>query len=98
METTKPEEAVGEAASKVKDAAGELLDNAGTQISDAAKELGAKAQQVYTDFAGLVREATGERPFAALAIAAGVGFILGMLRAANRATSDSSRRDWSNRK
>lgn len=97
METTKVEGSLSEATSKVQEAAGDLLENAGTQISAKTRELGNKTQQLYTDFAGIVRESTVERPFAALAIAAGVGFLLGMLRTANRRRPDDSRRDWTNR-
>lgn len=97
METTKPEGFLSEAAGKVQHVAGDLLDDAGTQVSEKARELGDKARQLYTDFAGIVRDSTVERPFAALAIAAGVGFLLGMLRTANRPRADDSGRDWKNR-
>jgi ElaB/YqjD/DUF883 family membrane-anchored ribosome-binding protein len=59
-----------------------------------SRNWGDKAQQLYTDFMGILRESTVERPFAALAIAAGVGFLLGLLRAANRPRPGTSGRDW----
>ncbi|WP_168787703.1 CsbD family protein [Paraburkholderia aromaticivorans] len=97
METTKAEGTLREAAGDVKQAAGDLLDSAGAQVSGTAKELSGKAQQLYADFADVVRESTLERPFAALAIAAGLGFILGALRTANRSRSDNGRSDWRDR-
>lgn len=97
METTKGEGALREAVGDVQQAAGDLLGDAGAQVSGKAKELSGKAQQLYTDLADVIRESTLERPFAALAIAAGVGFILGALRATNRARPDNGRSDWRDR-
>lgn len=99
METTKPEGSSTEGTGSIKQAAGDLLDEAGSQVSGTTRELGDKAQQLYTDFAGIVRDATVERPFAALAIAAGAGFVLGLLSSANRPrTNDGGRgskhRNW----
>ena len=74
METTKAEGTLREVAGDVQQAAGDLLGSAGAQVSGTAKELSGKAQQLYADFVDVVRESTVERPFAALAIAAGVGF------------------------
>ncbi|MFL9922120.1 CsbD family protein [Paraburkholderia fungorum] len=93
METTKAEGTLRENAGDVQQAAGDLLGSAGAQVSGTAKELSGKAQQLYADFADVVRESTVERPFAALAIAAGVGFILGALRAAGRSRPDHGRSD-----
>jgi len=97
METTKAEGAQKEVAGNVQQSTGELLSDVGAQVSGTAKELSGKAQQLYADFAEVVRESTVERPFAALAIAAGVGFILGALRAANRSRPDSGVGDWRDR-
>jgi uncharacterized protein YjbJ (UPF0337 family) len=93
MESTKGEGTLREIAGDVQQAAGDLLGNAGAQVSGTAKELSGKAQQLYADFADVVRESTVARPFAALAIAAGVGFILGALRAPNRSGPDYDRSD-----
>jgi uncharacterized protein YjbJ (UPF0337 family) len=97
METTKGEGTLREVAGDVQQAAGNLLDNAGAQVSGTARELGGKAQQLYADFADVVRESTVERPLAALTIAGGVGFILGALYAANRSRPDNVRSDWRDR-
>lgn len=97
METTKPAGSLSEAAGKVQQAAGNFLDDAGTQVSAKASELGDKAQRLYTDFAGIVRESTVERPFTTLAMAVSVGFLLGTLRAANRPRADGSARNRKDR-
>lgn len=91
METTKLEGTLREAAGSVEETVGSVLGDTGTQMSGKAKELGGKAQQLYADFAEIVRESTTERPIAALAIAAGVGFILGALHAASRSKADYDR-------
>jgi uncharacterized protein YjbJ (UPF0337 family) len=93
METTDGEGTLREAVGDVQQAAGDLLGDAGAQVSGKARELSGKAQQVYADLADVVREATVERPFAALAVAAGIGFVLGALRSVNRARSNNSRDD-----
>ncbi|MBV8261979.1 MAG: CsbD family protein [Paraburkholderia sp.] len=88
METTEADGSLREAAGKVQQAAGDLLGDAGVQVSGKARELRAKAQQLYADLASVARESTLERPLTALAIAAGAGFILGLLRAASRQNRD----------
>ncbi|WNC95448.1 CsbD family protein (plasmid) [Paraburkholderia sp. FT54] len=96
METTNID-GMREAAGDVQRAAANLLNDGGAQIGAAASELGGKARQLYADFAEVVRESTVEKPVAALAIAAGVGFILGALHAANRSRSNQVRGDWRDR-
>lgn len=97
METTKGEGALTEVAGDLQQAAGDVLGDTGEQISGKARELSGKAQQLYADFADVVRESTVEQPFTALAIAAGVGFILGALHAATRVRPDNYRGDWRDR-
>lgn len=97
METTKGEGTVSEAAGDLQEAAGDVLSDASEQVSGKAKELSGKAQQLYADFADVVRESTVEQPFTALAIAAGVGFILGALHAATRVGYGNGRGDWRDR-
>ncbi|RFU48936.1 CsbD family protein [Paraburkholderia sp. DHOC27] len=91
METPDGDETLREDAANVKQAADDLLGDATAQVSEKAKELSGKAQQLYTDFADVLRVSTVERPFSALAIAAGVGFILGALHATSRRQPDYSR-------
>jgi uncharacterized protein YjbJ (UPF0337 family) len=93
MDTTKSEATLREVAGDVQQAAGELLDDVGAQVSGTAKVLSGKAQRLYADFADVMRESTVARPLAALAIAAGVGFILGALHAATRSRPDNVRGD-----
>ncbi|KXU83861.1 general stress protein CsbD [Paraburkholderia monticola] len=98
METRKEEGTLQEMTGSAQQAAGDLLGDVGAQVSGAAKELSDKAQQLYADFADVVRESTVERPFAALAIAAGVGFVLGTLHAATRSRPNDVRHDWRDRR
>jgi uncharacterized protein YjbJ (UPF0337 family) len=93
METTNAEGTLREVSGHVQEAVGGLLGDTGAQLSGKAKELGGKAQKLSADFAEIVRDTTAERPLMALGIAAAVGFVLGMLRAANRPGPDSVRRD-----
>jgi ElaB/YqjD/DUF883 family membrane-anchored ribosome-binding protein len=97
MSMTKDEGQAAEVAGNVQEIGKNLLNTAGAQIGVTAKELSDRAQQLYADFADVVRESTVERPFAALAIAAGAGFILGALYAANRSASDDNRGGWRDR-
>lgn len=91
METTKVEGTLREITGHVQEAVGDVLGDTGAQVSGKAKELGGKAQKLYADFADIVRESTVERPLVALGIAAAVGFVLGMLRTANRAEPENVR-------
>lgn len=83
MESTDEDDAVKQAAADVQQAAGNLLGAAEAKAGTTAKELSDRAQQLYGDFVNVVRESTQERPFSALAVAVGVGFVLGALHAAN---------------
>jgi ElaB/YqjD/DUF883 family membrane-anchored ribosome-binding protein len=96
METTN-DDGMREAAGDVQRAAGNLLDEAGAQVGAAASELSGKGRQLYADFSDVVRQSAVEKPIAALAIAAGVGFILGALHAASRSRPDQVRGDWRDR-
>ncbi|MFL9963365.1 CsbD family protein [Paraburkholderia sediminicola] len=88
METSNGEATVREASGNVQQAAQDLLGNAVTQVGEQAQQLRGQARQLYADFTDVVQQATAERPFAALAIAAAVGFVLGALRSANRSRPD----------
>lgn len=84
MEPTDADDAVQQAAGNVQQAAGNLLSAAEAKATATANELGDRAQQLYADFVKVVRESTLDKPFSALAVAAGVGFILGALHASSR--------------
>jgi ElaB/YqjD/DUF883 family membrane-anchored ribosome-binding protein len=81
METSKSEGTLQQSAGHKE----ETLGDTGAQVSGKAKELSGKAQKLYGDVRGIARDSAAERPLMALGIAAGIGFVLGMLRAANRA-------------
>jgi uncharacterized protein YjbJ (UPF0337 family) len=93
METTHAEGTLREVSGKVEEAVGGLLGDTGAQVSGKAKELAGKAQKLSADLTDILRDTTAERPLMALGIAPGVGFVLGMLRAANRASPDGVSRD-----
>jgi ElaB/YqjD/DUF883 family membrane-anchored ribosome-binding protein len=89
MENTNGEGPVGDDVEKVQQATADLLKDAAAQAGESAKELSGKAQQLFADMAGVLRTSAAERPFAAIAIAAGVGFILGALHATTRRSAAS---------
>ncbi|SAL01779.1 CsbD family protein [Caballeronia pedi] len=90
MDSNKAEGNVKEIAGKVQDAAGELLGDTGTQAVGKARELGGKAQQLYADTTEVVRNKTVDSPLSALAVAAGLGFLLGAIWATANATPPRS--------
>ena len=96
METTNGDRTAAEVASDVQTAGKDLLDTAGEQIGGTAKELSGKARQLCADFTDVVRESTVEKPFAALAIAASVGFIFGAVHAASRSGANNNNNNSGN--
>ncbi|QYD67056.1 CsbD family protein [Paraburkholderia edwinii] len=84
METSKIEGTLQKSAGYVEKTLGDALGDTSAQVSGKAKELTGKAQKLYGDVRGVVKDSTAERPLMALGIAVGIGFVLGMLRAANR--------------
>jgi ElaB/YqjD/DUF883 family membrane-anchored ribosome-binding protein len=84
METTNGEETLSEDVGAVQQATTELAGDAAAPAVGKAMELTGKAQKLSADVADILRKSTAGRPLAALAIAAGVGFILGALRASGR--------------
>ena len=79
MDSNKVEGTINEIAGKVQDAAGDVAGNAGAQVAGKARELGGKAQRLYADTTDVVRDKTVESPFTALAIIAGLSFLLGAI-------------------
>lgn len=84
MESNPPESDVNEARSNLREAAADAMDEARAKVGQNAQDFAAKARKLCADFNDVLRESTAERPLTSLAIAAGVGFVLGVLRAANR--------------
>jgi uncharacterized protein YjbJ (UPF0337 family) len=85
METSKVEGTLQKSAGHVEETLGDALGDTGAQVRGKAKELSGKAQKLYGDLRDVVLDSTAERPLMVLGIAAGIGFVLGMLRTANRA-------------
>jgi uncharacterized protein YjbJ (UPF0337 family) len=84
METTKTAGMLGEAAGNVKETIGSVAGDVGMQLKGKAGELRGKAQQICADTTDLARDAMSSSPFAVLAGAAAIGFVLGALWASNR--------------
>jgi uncharacterized protein YjbJ (UPF0337 family) len=70
---------VGEVAGKVQKTVGELTGDEQMQLEGAAREVAGKAKAKYGEAVGEVRELASRKPIAAIAIGAGVGFLLGAL-------------------
>ncbi len=79
----KTQDAILDAADKVVDA-GEKAHAVATEAIDRAGEAYADAQLTVRQVRGQVEPFVDERPYAALGIAVGVGFLLGMLFGARR--------------
>ncbi|KXV10678.1 hypothetical protein CR51_08645 [Caballeronia megalochromosomata] len=90
MDSDKAEGKVKEIAGKVQDAAGDVLGETGTQAVGKARELGGKAQLLYADTTEIVRNKTVDSPLSALAVAAGLGFLLGAIWATANSTPPRS--------
>ncbi|BBU31366.1 hypothetical protein BTHE68_51000 [Burkholderia sp. THE68] len=90
MDSNSVGQTVKEIADKAQDAAGDLMGETGTQAVDKARELGGKAQQLYADTTEIVRNKTVDSPFTALAITAGLGFLLGAIWATANLTPPRS--------
>ncbi|HEY2019533.1 CsbD family protein [Paraburkholderia sp.] len=95
MQTTQPA-ALQPETGEVRQDAGDPSGSSITAPGDAATgELSEKAQRLYADFTQVVRQSTAERPGAALAIAASVGFVLGALHGSARPRNGRGR--WERR-
>jgi|GEM_PF-364969 len=90
MDSDKVEGKVTEIAGKLQNAAGDLLDETGAQAVGRARELGDKAQQLYADTTEILRNKTLDSPFTALAVSAGLGFLLGAIWATATSTPPRS--------
>ena len=68
-----------EIAGRAQDAFGAATADAGTQFAGKARQVMGKAQQRYGDAVSGLRDAAINNPLAALAVAGGVGFLLGAI-------------------
>lgn len=79
MDSNRVEGTLREAAGRVQDAAGGLLGDGDTQLRGKLRQAAGQAQNTFGQVSDGARSLTSEQPIAALAIAAGVGFLLGAL-------------------
>lgn len=70
---------VNEIAGKVQGAFGRATDDTATHLEGQARETLGKAQQVYGDALDHVRESAVKNPLGTIAVAAGVGLVVGLL-------------------
>jgi ElaB/YqjD/DUF883 family membrane-anchored ribosome-binding protein len=82
MESSDAEDTLREAASN---------DDRAALAAERSEHLRGKARQVYADFTEVLRNATIARPLTSLAIAAGIGLVLGALRVATSRTRNDAR-------
>ncbi|AXA67622.1 MULTISPECIES: CsbD family protein [Pseudomonas] len=68
-----------DATGKVQDSFGAATGNADWQAEGKARQLEGKLQEQYGQAIDCARNVTADKPFTALAIAGGVGFVLGVL-------------------
>ena len=73
------EGAAQEFGGKIQDAVGGATGDAGTQAMGKVRQAAGKLQQSYGDAVDSVREAAADNPIATLAVAVGLGFLLGAL-------------------
>lgn len=66
-------------AGKVQDAFGAATGDAQAQLEGKARQVAGKAQQTYGEVLDTVRESAVTHPIGTIAVATGVGFILGAL-------------------
>jgi uncharacterized protein YjbJ (UPF0337 family) len=64
---------------KAQDAYGGATGDFATQLKGKARQAAGKAQQTYGEALSTVRDAAASSPVASLAVAAGIGFLLGVL-------------------
>jgi len=68
-----------DATGKVQDSFGAATGNADWQAEGKARQLEGKVQQQYGQAIDCARNMTADKPFTALAVAGGIGFVLGVL-------------------
>lgn len=68
-------------AGRVEDAVGGLTGDTATQVRGKARQAAGQAQSAMGDAAESVRDFASEQPLGAVLLAAGIGFIAGMLLA-----------------
>lgn len=64
---------------KAQEAVGDVTGDAGAQIKGKAREVAGRTQECYGEALNMVRESAASNPVATIAVAAGIGFLLGAL-------------------
>lgn len=79
VDTNKIEGTAEDTVGKLQDGMGGLLGDTATQAKGKAKQFAGQAQSYYGDTLDSVRDVTADQPLIAVAVATGLGFILGAL-------------------
>ena len=64
---------------KAQEAVGDVTGDASAQIKGKAREVAGRTQECYGEALNMVRESAASNPVATIAVAAGIGFLLGAL-------------------
>ncbi len=70
---------VNDAVDRARDAAGDLLHDGRAKLNDEFRDVAGKARGAYGDTMETLASRAREQPLPALAIALGVGFVIGLL-------------------
>ena len=81
MSATQAEGTIRNVAGKAEEAIGSMTGDTSTEMRGKARQVAGQAQEAYGEAVETVRHATTDQPLIALGLAAGVGFVLGMLMA-----------------
>lgn len=79
VDTNRIEGAAKDTVGKLQDGMGGLLGDSATQAKGKVKQVAGQAQGYYGDTLDSVRDATSDQPLIAIAVATGIGFVLGAL-------------------
>lgn len=79
MDRNEIEGTVNKATGRVQDAVGGLTGDAATQVRGKVNQAAGEVQRTYGEAVDSVRDMTRNEPLLALAIAGGIGFVLGAL-------------------
>jgi uncharacterized protein YjbJ (UPF0337 family) len=79
VDTNRIEGAAKDTVGKLQDGMGGLLGDSATQAKGKVKQVTGQAQGYYGDTLDSVRDATSDQPLIAIAVATGIGFVLGAL-------------------
>ncbi|MBE7212516.1 MAG: CsbD family protein [Gluconacetobacter diazotrophicus] len=79
MDSNRIEGAADDVVGKVQDGMGGLLGDTGTQAKGKANQFSGQAQEYYGEALDTIRDVAADQPFVVIAVAAGIGFVLGAL-------------------